>query len=285
VRDPLRRTLEALLGERIAGATGVGGGSIGESLQVVLESDERCFVKHYQDGPPGLASAEARGLEWLREAESLPVARVRAVDDDASLLVLEWIESAPAAADFEEDLGRGLAALHRRGADGFGLPEDNFIGSLPQSNRPHESWPEFYAAERLEPLLRRARDEGRLPDRIVRQGRSLLDRLPSLCGCDEPPARLHGDLWSGNLMVDSAGRPCLVDPAVYGGHREMDLAMMRLFGGFSPRTFDAYAESSPLSAGAQERTALWQLYPLLVHVVLFGGGYAGSVEEALRRYL
>jgi fructosamine-3-kinase len=208
---------------------------------------------------------------------------VVAADGAAPLLVLEWIESAPRAADFAERLGRGLAELHASGAPCFGLDEPNFIGSLPQANTPADTWPEFYGESRLRPLLRRARDEGALDPSVIRDADAVLERLPELCGPPERPARLHGDLWSGNLMVGEAGEPVLIDPAVYGGHREMDLAMMRLFGGFSARTFDAYAERAPLAPGADDRVALHQLYPLLVHVVLFGGGYAGDFAAALRR--
>ncbi|HEV8547695.1 MAG TPA: fructosamine kinase family protein, partial [Polyangiaceae bacterium] len=140
-------------------------------------------------------------------------------------------------------------------------------------------------SERLEPQLRRASDAGRVTAALRRRFEELFARLPELVGPEEPPARLHGDLWGGNLHVDEQGAPCLIDPAAYGGHREVDLAMMRLFGGFSERVFSAYAESFPLAAGHAERTDLYQLYPLLVHVNLFGGGYGASVERALSRYV
>jgi len=177
------------------------------------------------------------------------------------------------------------AALHRTGAPGFGLDHDNFIGRLPQSNRPAPDWGTFYRRERLEPQHRRARDAGVAPASLGRQLDRLYARLDALVGPPEPPARLHGDLWGGNLMGDDRGAPCLIDPAVYGGHREIDLAMMRLFGGFGPRVFAAYAESYPLAAGHEERIALYQLYPLLVHVNLFGGSYVGAVESALETLL
>jgi len=130
-----------------------------------------------------------------------------------------------------------------------------------------------------------ARESGALSASQTQSAESLIERLPELCGPDEAPARLHGDLWGGNSMVDEEGRPCLIDPAVYGGHREIDLAMMRLFGGFSKRVFEAYHEATPLAPDHEDRMALYQLYPLLVHVNLFGGGYVGSVERILRHYL
>ena len=132
--------------------------------------------------------------------------------------------------------------MHRFGAPSFGFSEQNFIGRLPQDNRLSRHWPEFYRQQRLEPQLRGAIAAGRAPPGLRRQFEQLFHKLPELVGEPEAPARLHGDLWSGNVHVDEHGAPCLIDPAVYGGHREMDLAMMRLFGGFSERVFAAYAE-------------------------------------------
>lgn len=284
MKDVLRDELEVLLGERVEEARSVGGGSIASSYCVTLRGGERCFVKCYDGAPERIARCEARGLQWLNDANALGVARVRAVSDERALLVLDWIESGRPGPTFDERLGRGLAALHAAGADGFGWAEDGFIGPLPQSNRAHDDWAAFYAHERLAPLIRRARDSGSLPSGVARAADALLARLPELCGPVEPPARLHGDLWSGNLMIDARGEAVLVDPAVHGGHREIDLAMMRLFGGFSERVFAAYAERSPLAAGSAERVDLYQLYPLLVHVNLFGGGYVESFQRAVHRY-
>jgi fructosamine-3-kinase len=284
VRAALTTQIEAMLGEPAIETHAVGGGSIASSWRVRLASGEECFVKHYEESPNSIARCEAAGLRWLGESGDLAVAEVLAVAEDAPLLVLRWIESAPRRPDFAEQLGRGLAALHARGADQFGFAHDNFIGSLAQANQPRASWPLFYAEQRIEPLLRRAADAGRLTPLVVTETRILLQRLDELCGPSEPPARLHGDLWGGNLMVDALGAPCLVDPAVYGGHREMDLAMMHLFGGFEPRTFDAYDETHPLAPGHTDRIPLYQLYPILVHVVLFGGSYADSFARAVRHY-
>jgi protein-ribulosamine 3-kinase len=233
--------------------------------------------------------AEARGLAWLAEPGVVRVPRVLAVAPENAagppFLALELIAPGPRVRDFDERLGRGLAALHRPGGGPeatFGLDHDNFIGSLPQDNHAVATWPEFYRARRLEPLVRAAIDAALLDAADRRAFDDVFRRLPELAGPAEAPARLHGDLWGGNLLVDETGAPCLVDPAVYRGHREIDLAMMRLFGGFGPRVFSAYAEAFPLAPGADERVPLYQLYPLLVHVNLFGGGYAGQVRAALR---
>ena len=282
--------LSARLSERLARELGdirsirpVGGGCIGHAQRVTLADGRRVFVKLYDDAGE-MVEAEAHGLRWLRAANAIRVPEVLAVGDaEAPFLALEWLEPAARTDDFDERLGRELAALHTAGAPGFGLERDNFIGSLEQHNRAHADWPSFFATERLEPMLERAAPL--LGAQLLREFERLRTRLPELCGPSEPPARLHGDLWSGNLVVDDRGAPALVDPAVYGGHREIDLAMMKLFGGFGARVFDAYHEAHPLAPGWRDRVPLYQLYPLLVHVVLFGRGYVGQLAQALHRYV
>jgi fructosamine-3-kinase len=282
----LREKLTALLGEPPQRVQVVRGGDVGRSWRVQVAGQD-LFVKTYaeNEASEGVArrlAAEARGLAWLAEPEAIRLPEVRAVSE--SWLVLEWIEPGPASAATEEALGRGLAALHRAGAARFGLETGNFIGRLPQSNQASESWADFYATRRLQPLLARARARGLLSSALERLAWQLLAVLPQRVGPAEPPARLHGDLWAGNWICAANGSPVLIDPAVYGGHREIDLAMMRLFGGFGERVFAAYAELHPLAAGCEERVPLYQLYPLLVHLNLFGVSYAGQVERVLRAY-
>lgn len=281
----LAAALAESFGTRVISASRLAGGDINEAFAVELGDGRRVFVKANAHAPDGLFRAEARGLEFLAAARALRVPRVLALSDEApSFLALELLESAPRRPAFDEELGRGLAALHRATPGAFGLDAPNFIGSLPQSNVAHARWSDFYRSERLEPQLERANEQGRASSAMRRGFARLFARLDALVGVEEPPARLHGDLWAGNLHVDERGEPCLIDPAVYGGHREMDLAMMRLFGGFSERVFAAYAEAFPLAPGHAERVPLYQLYPLMVHVNLFGGGYARSVESVLERY-
>ena len=284
----MTRALAAAVGASLGAAPmelrAIAGGDVNQAFRVDLADGRRVFVKHRADAPAGVFGAEAQGLDWLRIAGGPRVPEVVAVRDETPrFLALEWIERGSPAADHDDALGRALAALHAAGPATFGLEHDNFIATLPQPNAPAATWPEFYATRRLEPLVRHCADAGRLRPATVARVARLTDRLADLCGPAEPPARLHGDLWCGNAIVDALGAPVLIDPAVYGGHREVDLAMMRLFGGFSPRVFDAYEEAFPLAPGHEARVGLWQLWPLLVHVALFGGSYAGSLERALGR--
>jgi fructosamine-3-kinase len=213
--------------------------------------------------------AEAAGLAWLRGPLRVP----SVVASGPSFLALEWLDIGSKSRGFDTALGRGLAALHRLGAPTFGLDRDNFLATLPQDNTPASDGVEFWIERRLRPLARRA-------NLGLDAQLDALRARPDRFGPAEPPARLHGDLWWGNVIA-TGGAPAIIDPAVYGGHREIDLAMMRLFGGFGQRCFDAYHEAHPLAPGHRERIALYQLYPLLVHVNLFGGGYVGSFERAL----
>jgi len=283
----LQARVEAKLGQRVERASSLAGGDINLAFELELAKGERLFLKTNPSAPSEMFAVEARGLELLAQARALRVPKVvaaSAAGERPSFLLLEFIRSEKPRADFADRLGQGLAALHRAPRSGFGLDHANFIGPLEQRNREHPSWAEFYRAERLEPQLRAAIDGGRAPRALARDFERLFQALPELVGEPEPPALVHGDLWSGNVHVDEQGAPCLIDPAVYGGQREVDLAMMKLFGGFSARVFAAYHEAFPLSPGHEARVPLYQLYPLLVHVNLFGGGYLDSVRRALAVY-
>ncbi|MFW5925971.1 MAG: fructosamine kinase family protein [Myxococcota bacterium] len=282
-----RDTVARALGSPVTSTDSIPGGDINVAYRVQLEDGRHVFVKVNPGAARDMFPAEARGLSWLAEAGALRVPQVLAVSDpegdEPAFLALELLEPGARRPDFDEALGRGLAALHRFGAPSFGLDHHNFIGRLPQDNTPAGDWVTFYRERRLEPQLRQATDRGLVSSRMREGFDRLLPRLDTLVGPAEPPARLHGDLWGGNLHVDDRGEPALIDPAVYGGHREMDLAMMRLFGGFGKGVFRAYDEAYPLAPGADERVPLYQLYPLMVHVNLFGSGYFRSVERALAR--
>ncbi len=287
MRAATKQAVAAAVGSEVVDHRSVGGGSINEAFACSLADGRRVFVKANRGTDPRMFPCEARGLAWLREADALRVPDVIAVNQaDASdpFLVLEMLVAGGRRNDYDETLGRGLANLHLRGADEFGFDEPNFLATLDQDNTPCDDWPTFYVQRRLEPLVRLAVDHGHVRAGWPAKFDAVFTRMADLAGPAEPPARLHGDLWSGNLHADADGAPVLIDPAVYGGHREIDLAMLRLFGSPSPRFFAAYNEVYPLAPGYEDRVKLYQLYPLLAHVNLFGGGYVGSTESALAAY-
>ena len=264
----------------VASAHRIAGGDINDAWAVELQSGERLFVKTRPDAPAGEYAAEAAGLRWLGDAVTVP--EVVAVDD--AFLALRWVDEGLLD---EEALGSDLAAMHAAGAPGFGwTPHGGALrlGAVELPGGESEDWATYYARWRIAPLADQALARGALS----REGRAVIERvcerMADLAGPPEDPARLHGDLWSGNVMGGADGRPVLVDPAAYGGHREVDLAMLRLFGRISPTTLAAYEELLPLAEGHAERVQLYQLLPLLVHAVLFGGSYGASAAQAARRY-
>jgi len=251
------------------------------------------FVKEASAGPAGPLDAEARGLGWLAAAGAVPVPDVAGWDE--SMLVISWVPPGTADVASAGRFGRELARMHAAGADRFGAPWPGFIASLPLPNDGPAAggdatgdagaWPEWYASRRLLPYLRRAADAGALGPQHLRPVEAVLARITGLGGPAEPPSRIHGDCWSGNVLW-SGGRGWLIDPAAHGGHRESDLAMLALFGApFLDRILASYDEAAPLAAGWRARVPLHQLHPLLVHACLFGAGYAGPVAEAARAAL
>lgn len=286
MRAEVQAALERALGHRVRSAAPMRGGDVSDAFDVRLTNGERAFVKTRADLPALAFEREAEGLAWLADACAVRAPRVLAFSKtEPGFLALEHIEASSPTAAAEERLGRELAALHRFGAPRFGLSTSNFLATLPQDNGERPDWASFYRVRRLDPLLDRGRARGLISRGLSSRFERLYDRLPELVGPPEPPARLHGDLWGGNWLADRAGVPYLIDPAVYAGHREVDLAMMRLFGGFGRRVFAAYEEAYPLSPGAAERVELYQLYPLLAHAVMFGSGYIGQIESALSAYV
>jgi fructosamine-3-kinase len=229
-------------------------------------------------------AAETASLRWLTDARAVPVPEVLGHDGD--WLVATWIEQGPATQAAAEELGHGLAALHASGATAFGQappdgPADAWIGSAAMADVPGPSWPEWFAEHRIAPYLRRCVDAGTIDHAAASVIERVGDRLPDLAGPAEPPARLHGDLWNGNVLWSAQGSAWLIDPAAHGGHRETDLAMLALFGcPHLDRVRAAYQETAPLADGWRDRIPLHQLFPLLVHTELFGGGYAGQAVAA-----
>ena len=280
----LRAVLTDVLGATIVDATPVHGGDVAIAFALDLDDGRRVFAKTHPGAPPEFFVTEATGLTWLRDAGAVAVPEVLACSDDRpNHLVLEWIVEGRAAASTERDLGVALAKLHRSGAPCFGREDRRSTGSRGLPNEPCATWAEFYASNRLLPLARLARDGRALAEPTIERLERLATRLDRF-ETGEPAARLHGDLWGGNRLVDERGRSWLVDPAAHGGHREFDLAMMRLFGGFGPDCFAAYAGDFPLHADWEERVPLHQIAPLVVHAVKFGGSYGPAATAAIERY-
>ncbi|HVC74040.1 MAG TPA: fructosamine kinase family protein [Mycobacteriales bacterium] len=281
--DPSER-VKLVLGTAVVSARPTGAAITGERWRLRLADGRDVFVKTRTGAPDGFFGTEAAGLDWLGAAPGGPPVPA-ALGYDTDLLVLPWLVEEPPTSGAIERLGRELAALHAAGSPVFGAAQDGWIGAAELENRPADGWPEFYADRRVRPYVRQLRDGGQLTDDEATVFERLATRLPELAGPAEPPARIHGDLWTGNVLW-SGGRGWLVDPAAHGGHRETDLAMLTLFGeGWVPRLLAAYAESTPLADGWRERQRLHQIHPLLVHAVLFGGGYLAAALAAAEHYL
>jgi len=204
--------------------------------------------------------------------------------DDESFLLMEWIETRRPTAKASALLGEQLAAMHRSAAESFGFETDNYMGSLSQSNKRHDTWSSFFIHERLMPMVKMAMNKRLLNTADLQNFEQLYKKLPDLFE-EELPSLIHGDLWSGNYLISEDEKPYLIDPAVTYGHREFDIAMTTLFGGFSQEFYTAYNESFPLAKGWQHRIDLWNLYPLLIHLNLFGLGYLGQVRDCLGEYV
>ncbi|MBM0238015.1 fructosamine kinase family protein [Micromonospora sp. ATA32] len=270
--------------------TPVSGGDICVASRLTLDDGHSVFAKTWPERagrpvPAGFFAAEAAGLRWLREAGTVAVPEVLVALPE--LLALDWVEPGEPTPEAAERFGRELAGLHRVGAPAFGAQWVGYIGGLPQDNSPDPGpWPAWFASRRLAPYLRRSVENGALAGAEVALVEEVIDRIDEVGG-GEPPARIHGDLWPGNLLWGADDRAWLVDPAAHGGHRETDLAQLALFGG-SPhldRILAAYQEAWPLADGWRERLPVHQLHLLLVHTALFGGSYRNAVGAAARAAL
>lgn len=276
--------LEKDLEIKITKAEQVFGGDINQTY-VLHTSDRKLFLKQNSDEKADMFEKEFRGLELLGNAKTITVPRPlkNGIFEKQIYLVLEYIEKGTAATGFWKIFGHRLAALHRNTATQFGLDHNNYIGSLPQPNRQCSTWSEFYAEQRILFLTRMAFDDKKCDSSDARMAERLCNKLDSLFP-DEPASLLHGDLWSGNYMISKEGLPAIFDPAVYYGHREMDIGMSLLFGGFDTSFYSHYNEAWPMEKNWSERVDLTQLYPLLVHLNLFGGHYYDNVREILKKY-
>lgn len=295
----LEETIRKIFGENacIAKLESIHGGDINDAYRVTLSTGDCLFLKTNASDKTDFFRTEAAGLAALSSAEVIGVPRVFGAGTDAergcSYLALEYLDSVRREAAYWEDFGRRLAELHRSESGAFvpfrdcgmkyGFTEDNFIGTTPQINSPRETWTDFYRDCRLLPQIRLA--ERYLDSDLRKKADRLLEHLDSALREPDFPSLLHGDLWSGNVMCGPDGRAWLVDPAVYVGDFEADLAMTQLFGGFPERFYDAYDEVNPIDReGYPARRKLYQLYQLLNHLNLFGRAYLGSVADILRSW-
>jgi protein-ribulosamine 3-kinase len=284
----LRAAVEERISQNILSAAAVSGGCISHTAKLELDNRERAFLKwaSTREHTPGLFEAEAHALEIIAATATVRVPSVITYVDassDYSFLVLEWLEPGPSTRQSWRALGADLAQLHRVRSERYGWNQDNFIGSLPQSNRAHAKWAEFWRDERLSPQLRLAENH------FAPRDRHRLEQLLSVCESrlpvadDEGPSLLHGDLWNGNVHMLAAGAAAVVDPSSYYGHREVDLAMAALFGGFPQEFYEAYEDAWPLREDSTQRIPLYQLYYLLVHVNLFGGSYVRNTMSIVKQ--
>lgn len=295
----LEETVKSVYGEQVSivRADRVYGGDINDAYRLTLSSGDCIFVKTNSIGNAGFFRAEANGLEALRETGTIGIPQILGMGTDkqrrVSFLALEYIESAPRTGSYWETFGRELAMMHRAKCvpvirpgeqEGkYGFSEDNYIGASPQKNRPGQKWADFYRECRLLPQITMA--QRYLDLSLRKQADWLLEHLDSYLREPEFPSLLHGDLWGGNVLCGSDGKAWLIDPAVYVGDFEADLAMTRLFGSLPDAFYRAYHEVNPVDRkGYSERRGLYDLYHLLNHLNLFGSGYLGSVAEIIRRY-
>ncbi|MDN5894622.1 MAG: fructosamine kinase family protein [Nocardioides sp.] len=276
------RKAEVRLSSPVVATAPVAGGDICNATRIKLSDGRSALMKTHLNPPAGFFEAEARGLRWLAVEGGVLVPEVLAVDADC--LIIEFVETGKQTPDSAIAFGRALATTHSSGVETFGAESDGFIGRLPMRNTTKPSWPEFYATQRVLPYLKLARDREAISAQDAALVEGLIGRLPDLIP-EEPPARLHGDLWNGNLLWGTDGAVHVIDAAAYAGHREVDLAMLSLFGmPHLPRALEAYDEAHPLAEGWEDRLGIHQLFPLLVHACMFGGGYGARAATVAGRY-
>lgn len=290
------RDFTVYLQQQLGGATGqqirlkhvsaVSGGSINAAFCLHTDAGDYMLKRNNKNAYPNMFASEAEGLTAIKNTKTISVPSVILLDEfeDDSFLVLEWIESIRPTADASQVLGRQLAAMHKCTAIEFGFDTNNYMGSIPQSNSKQDTWVGFFITERLQPMVKIARDKSLLNKLDAEKFDKLYTGLSGLFN-EEPPALIHGDMWGGNYLISNKSKPYLIDPAVSYGHREFDLAMTKLFGGFTAEFYNAYQGSFPLAQGWQQRVDLWNLYPLLLHLNLFGTGYLAQVRNALAKYI
>ncbi|MFA8299130.1 MAG: fructosamine kinase family protein [Hyphomicrobiales bacterium] len=263
----------------------IGGGCINSAFEIKVDNKVYFLKYNNKMAFPLMFEQERKGLELLSSTNTFRIPEVIHCDNtkNYSYLLLEMIEAGKPLNDFFTEFGKQLARLHSNTSTTFGLDHDNYIGSLNQYNKQHDNWSDFFVTERLEPLVENAVSSGNIPSSIINRFTSLFYKLDNIFPT-EKPSLLHGDLWNGNYIVDKKGNPVLIDPAVYYGHREMDISMSLLFGGFSPEFYNSYNDILPMEKGWQDRVEVCNIYPLLVHIILFGSSYLEPIKRTLTRF-
>lgn len=283
------KVLSQYLGKEVAKLTykRLGGGCINESFKIETEVGS-FFLKHNKSEFEIQFRKEAKALEILRNSGALKVPEVFqfGTHNTRAYLLTEYIEPGPPDSNFWQDFGESLAALHHTTSENqqFGLSFDNYIGELPQKNHFKENWIDFFIENRLEVQAKLAFKKQLITPEFLKQLRKFYEMLPELL-IEEPPSLIHGDLWSGNYLQGSQGKAVLIDPAIYYGNREIELAFTHLFGGFSSTFYQSYQHAWPLQPGFEERIDIYNVYPLLVHVNLFGTSYLSGIKNVIRRYV
>ena len=287
IPEEVKQAVQQSLNVDIRSIRQVSGGSINQAAQAKLSDGKTCFLKWNNRADPEMFVKEEKGLQLLQNADTeLRVPSVLATGQSSSgtgFLVQQFIHEGQPQRGSAERFGQALAKLHQHRTSTFGLDHDNYIGKLPQYNDPHDNWTDFFIEQRMQPQLRMAMDSGKLSSPTVNHFESMYKQLADIFP-DEPPALLHGDLWGGNYFFDESGQAAIYDPAVYYGHREMELAFTYLFGGFSQEFYRAYKEAWPLQPNFSQRKDIYNLYPLLVHTNLFGGSYGRQVQSIVERF-
>lgn len=283
---PVVDVITTLIGKKNFRLQVISTGKNHNTLSLIFHPGERYFLKwNKMPESTEILNKEALGLDLLANSGAVNTPKIigKAETTEGSILILEFITESKTNSVFWNTFGKNIASLHRISNEYFGLPFNNFIGNLPQQNNQENNWLDFFILHRLEPQFERGLSAGLLGTHLIAPLHRLYHKLDQLIP-EESPALLHGDLWNGNFISSKNGIPMLIDPAPYYGHREMDLAMTRLFGGFSPEFYYSYEESFPLTPDFEERAQLFQLYYLLVHVNLFSGIYISLVEKIIRKF-
>ncbi len=279
--------LQTKFGEgcKINTTSSISGGSINEALKLTTSCGEFFLKYNLADKYPSMFDAELKGIEILAKTHTVKVPKifVSGVSEPYSYLLMEYEQPAQHTNDYWELFAKQLARLHELKNNLFGLDHDNYIGSLVQSNKTSNDLIYFLITQRFEPLIHIARDNRLFTASDIHYFESVFNKLENLIPYEEPTL-IHGDLWSGNLIVNKQGQPVLIDPAVYYGHREWDIAMTKLFGGFPEKFYSVYNDYNPLIKGWEQRIEINQLYPLLVHVILFGETYVSQVRYIIKKY-